>query len=131
MEKAADVRQERHPLRDREVVDVVVQRGDVEVSGRRLPADVALVDPDALGQPPRSHVVAREGDDLGLEVEAECVQPRIALRGVTDVHAAAASDLQQAHGAVGRDRVLHRLSHERLERARRARDQVARHVCEL
>src|SRR5262249_32608714 len=125
-QEVAHVGQQRRSFRDGEVVDVVVQRGDVAVAGGGTLPDVGQLDVHPRGEAPAPDVLAGGRDDVRGEIDPDGGELRIAVGRVADMDARATTDLEQANQPSCRHDVLDRLAHERLDRAGRAADQVAR-----
>src|SRR5213080_2631979 len=119
-EESAYVTQDPHPVLDREVVDVVVQRREVEGGLGGARHDVARLDRDAPREAPGGDVLGRQGGHLGLELQPEGRQLGVTPCGVADVDRRPAADLEESNRARARHDVFDHLAHERLDEARRA-----------
>src|SRR5262249_40074374 len=116
-EKAADVSEKRDALGDREVIDVVVQRHEVELGAWRPLAAVAELDADAIRETPARDVLARERRRVALELEPDGGERPVPLRSALDVDAGAAADLEEARRPVGRNGVVDGVADDLLEHA--------------
>src|SRR5438093_1443448 len=119
-DESAHMTQDPHPVLDREVVDVVVQRREVEGGLGGARHDVARLDRDAPRETPGGDVLGRQGGDLWLELQAEGRQLGVTPCGVAGVDRRPAADLEEPNRARARHDVVDRLAHERLDEARRA-----------
>src|SRR4029453_11908221 len=101
--EAAHVAEERTALRDAEVVDVVVQRREVEGGLSGAMPHVADLEGGAGLETPSADVLPGRRRPLRLERDRGCVELRVPRRGPPNVDPRAAADLEQPNRAARRD----------------------------